>query len=125
MPYDLAPTFRGQFAKYSYKLTIGVQKLNRTTQLLRMPFRVYSLVDFEKYIPKSENPIEENLFGTKIDSNISLSQSGSETVNDSSDSFILLKDRPNPFLIVEKSEYENLEYALQILEDVCARMSTS
>ena len=121
----MAPTFRGQFAKYSYKLTIGVQKLNRTTQLLRMPFRVYSLVDFEKYIPKSENPIEENLFGTKIDSNISLSQSGSETVNDSSDSFILLKDRPNPFLIVEKSEYENLEYALQILEDVCARMSTS
>lgn len=32
---------------------------------------------------------------------------------------------PNPFEIVEKSEYENLEYALQILEDMTARMNTS
>lgn len=31
----------------------------------------------------------------------------------------------NPFEIVEKSEYENLEYALQILEDMTARMNTS
>ena len=32
---------------------------------------------------------------------------------------------PNPFEIIEKSEYENLEYALQILEDMTARMNTS
>ena len=43
LPYDLAPTFRGQFARYTYKLTIGVQKLHRNTQLLRLPFKVYSL----------------------------------------------------------------------------------
>jgi len=43
LPYDLAPTFRGQFARYTYKLTIGIQKLHRSTQLLRLPFKVYSL----------------------------------------------------------------------------------
>jgi len=32
---------------------------------------------------------------------------------------------PNPFEIVERSEFENLEYALQILEDMTARMNTS
>jgi hypothetical protein len=31
----------------------------------------------------------------------------------------------NPFKIEEKSEYENLEYALQILEDLTARMNIS
>lgn len=86
---------------------------------------MYSLLDFEKYIPRIENQVEENIFGTKRDSIVSLSQSGSEAINDTSDSFEALRDQPNPFLIVEKSEYENLEYALQILEDVCARMSTS
>lgn len=125
LPYDLAPTFRGQFAKYTYKLTIGVQKLNRTTQLLRLPFRVYSLMDFEKYIPKPDfnTTVEENFFESKKDSVISLNQS--ETLNDISDSFENLNEQPNPFVIVEKSEYENLEYALQVLEDVCARMSSS
>lgn len=44
LPYDLAPTFRGQFAKYAYKVTIGAQKLNKNTQLLRLPFKVYSLL---------------------------------------------------------------------------------
>ena len=44
LPYDLAPSFRGQFARYTYKLTIGAQKLNRNTQLLRLPFKVYSLL---------------------------------------------------------------------------------
>lgn len=35
------------------------------------------------------------------------------------------KMEPNPFEIVEKSDYENLEYALQVLEDMTARMNTS
>lgn len=116
LPYDLAPTFRGQFAKYSYKLTIGIQKLNSTTQLLRLPFRVYSLLEFEKFIPKLGPEYNEDS-----------SKDGIITITDSvgdSDSFD--EDlSPNPFEIVEKSEYENLEYALQILEDLSARMNTS
>ena len=31
----------------------------------------------------------------------------------------------NPFEVVERSEFENLEYALQVLEDMTARMNTS
>jgi len=62
LPYDLAPTFRGQFAKYTYKLTIGVQRVGgRSTQMLRLPFRVYSLIDFvDRFIPKHESAFQEN-----------------------------------------------------------------
>ena len=76
--------------------------------MIRLPFRVYSLLDFEKYIPKTENIF----FQTEINNEIST------TIEN-------LKEKSNPFLIVEKSEFENLEYALQILEDICARMSSS
>ena len=110
LPFDLAPTFRGQFAKYTYKLTIGVQKLNRTTQLLRLPFKVYSLLDFDRYIPKLEQAEEDNVFGA----------SGKESIA-SIDSFDSEKFQNNPFKIVEKNDYQNLEYALQILEDLTAR----
>ncbi len=97
---------KGQYAKYSYKLTIGIQKLSGNTQLLRLPFRVYSLLDFEKFIPKPESNLYENLNNLN---GYNLDQEQEE----------------NPFEVVEKSEYENLEYALQILEDLTARMSTS
>ena len=34
------PTFRGIYVKYSYKLTIGTQRVNCPTTLIRVPFRV-------------------------------------------------------------------------------------
>jgi RAB6A-GEF complex partner protein 2 len=37
------PTFRGIYAKYSYKLTIGTQRVNCPTTLIRVPFRVLVL----------------------------------------------------------------------------------
>lgn len=117
LPYDLAPTFRGQFAKYSYKLTIGVQKLNSTTQLLRLPFRVYSLLDFERFIPKLETAV--NAVSSEVIVEIQ------DTVGDDYEEDSNEKSGPNPFEIVERSEYENLEYALQILEDMTARMNTN
>ena len=37
------PTFRGNYVKYSYKLTIGTQRVNCPTTLIRVPFRVLVL----------------------------------------------------------------------------------
>ncbi|RNA29447.1 RAB6A-GEF complex partner 2-like isoform X1 [Brachionus plicatilis] len=116
LPYDLAPTFRGQFARYSYKLTIGVQKLNGSTQLLRLPFRVYSLMDFDKYIPSMANLGGEYDYTEKRDSIVSQSADV--------DSFDSSYELPNPFKIDEKNGYEELEYALQVLEDLTARMNS-
>lgn len=37
---NVPPTFRGIYVKYSYKLTIGTQRVNCPTSLIRVPFRV-------------------------------------------------------------------------------------
>lgn len=120
LPYDLAPTFRGQFAKYSYKLTIGVQKMSGSTQLLRLPFRVYSLLDFEKFIPKLELLSAQAIMNEPAVISITDDVGDGPVTSEDED-----RNVPNPFEIVEKSEYENLEYALQILEDMTARMNTN
>ncbi|OWF54079.1 RAB6A-GEF complex partner protein 2-like [Mizuhopecten yessoensis] len=43
IPSDAPPSYRGQAVKYSYKLTIGTQKFDHPTKLLRIPFRVLVL----------------------------------------------------------------------------------
>jgi hypothetical protein len=76
------------------------------------------LLDFEKYIPKPD--FFTNGFDADIRNETSiLSISDNTAHNDNT------ANDDDPFKIIEKSEYENLEYALQILEDLSARMSTS
>ncbi|XP_023246479.1 RAB6A-GEF complex partner protein 2-like [Copidosoma floridanum] len=43
IPSDSPPSYRGQAVKYSYKITIGAQRVNSPIKLLRIPFRVLSL----------------------------------------------------------------------------------
>jgi len=43
IPSDAPPSYRGQAVKYSYKITIGTQRVNTVIKLLRVPFRVLSL----------------------------------------------------------------------------------
>ena len=124
LPYDLAPTFRGQYAKYSYKITIGVQKLNKHTQLLRLPFRVYSLLDFEKYIPKQQlsfdNDYECYNNNSRSESIISITDSVNNNSTAAGDNTVFSFDTvtlaakenfnissiKNPFKIEQKSDYE-------------------
>ena len=40
IPLDAPPSFRGSSVKYSYKITVGTQKFDCPTKLLRVPFRV-------------------------------------------------------------------------------------
>ncbi|XP_003397445.1 RAB6A-GEF complex partner protein 2 isoform X1 [Bombus terrestris] len=43
IPSDAPPSYRGHAVKYSYKITIGTQRVNTAIKLLRVPFRVLSL----------------------------------------------------------------------------------
>lgn len=40
LPNESPPSYRGQLVKYSYKITIGTQRVNCPIQLLRVPLRV-------------------------------------------------------------------------------------
>ncbi|CAH1795751.1 unnamed protein product [Owenia fusiformis] len=40
IPLDAPPSFRGTAVKYSYKITVGTQRLDSPIKLLRVPFRV-------------------------------------------------------------------------------------
>lgn len=57
IPADSPPSYKGQAVKYSYKITIGAQKLNHPTRLIRIPFRVmvlYGLNDISVYTEAEE-----------------------------------------------------------------------
>lgn len=43
VPHTASPTYRGTSVKYSYKVTIGTQRLNCQTSMLRVPIRVLSI----------------------------------------------------------------------------------
>ncbi|XP_053989101.1 RAB6A-GEF complex partner protein 2 isoform X2 [Hylaeus anthracinus] len=43
IPSDAPPSYRGHAIKYSYKITVGTQRVNTAIKLLRVPFRVLSL----------------------------------------------------------------------------------
>jgi len=43
IPHSASPTYRGTAVKYSYKVTIGTQRLNCQTSMLRVPIRVLSI----------------------------------------------------------------------------------
>ena len=40
IPSDSPPSYRGQLVKYSYKITIGTQRVNSPIKFLRVPIRV-------------------------------------------------------------------------------------
>jgi hypothetical protein len=82
-----------------YKITIGTQQLNCSTQLLRVPFRVITIKDFNKHLAKynRENSVStEKTYESDLDLN-------------------------NPFIIIEKNKEDNLEYILEVLQDLTAK----
>ncbi|XP_035666697.1 RAB6A-GEF complex partner protein 2-like isoform X1 [Branchiostoma floridae] len=64
IPREAPPSYRGHSVKYSYKVTIGTQRVGAPTKLLRVPFRVlvvYDLGDPTVYeeVPPSNPFLEE------------------------------------------------------------------
>ncbi|CAH1254897.1 RGP1 [Branchiostoma lanceolatum] len=45
IPREAPPSYRGHSVKYSYKVTIGTQRVGAPTKLLRVPFRVLVVYD--------------------------------------------------------------------------------
>ncbi|KAG8281116.1 Golgi membrane exchange factor (Ric1p-Rgp1p) subunit, partial [Homalodisca vitripennis] len=43
LPLEALPSYRGQLVKYSYKITIGSQRVNGIVKLLRVPLRVLDI----------------------------------------------------------------------------------
>lgn len=108
------PTFRGIYVKYSYKLTIGTQRVNCPTTLIRVPFRVlvipgkssikelidqlFSFVDLDKYIRQEKAVIAASQPGTKVD---------------------------NPFVCSSRTEIDSLTTALDALQILTSRAHQS
>lgn len=45
IPSDSPPSYRGQLVKYSYKITVGTQRVNSPVKLLYVPIRVLPLYE--------------------------------------------------------------------------------
>ncbi|CAG9760219.1 unnamed protein product [Ceutorhynchus assimilis] len=45
VPTDSPPSYRGQLVKYSYKITIGMQKINTPIKQMKVPIRVLPLAE--------------------------------------------------------------------------------
>ncbi|CAF1635875.1 unnamed protein product [Rotaria magnacalcarata] len=88
------PTFRGNYVKYSYKLTIGTQRVNHPTTLIRVPFRVLVVPDLDKYIRQDKVAIASSQPGTKVD---------------------------NPFVCPNRTEIDSLTTALDALQILTSR----
>jgi len=43
IPENGPPSWSGRLVRYSYKLTVGAQRLSGTVQMLRIPFTVLKL----------------------------------------------------------------------------------
>lgn len=93
LPSDAPPSYRGQLVKYSYKITIGTQKVNSPIKLLRVPLRV---------LPISTLGL--------VDMNV--------LCNDTSEELT----PANPFMETTQRETP-LDVALQALQNITARRS--
>lgn len=91
IPSESPPSYRGQLVKYSYKITIGTQRVNSQIKLLRVPIRVLPLCD-------------------------TLLNDAVVMCNDTTDELT----PANPFLEIRKKE-SPLEIALQSLQNITAR----
>ncbi|XP_056648114.1 RAB6A-GEF complex partner protein 2 [Diorhabda sublineata] len=91
IPNDSPPSYRGQLVKYSYKITIGTQRVNSQIKLLRVPIRVL--------------PLCETLMNDAV-----------AMCNDTTEELT----PANPFLEIRKKE-SPLEIALQSLQNITAR----
>lgn len=57
IPHQSPPTYRGNAVKYSYKLTIGAQRVTSKISMIRIPFRVMSV---DGYCPDTNEDREDS-----------------------------------------------------------------
>ncbi|CAH2011050.1 unnamed protein product [Acanthoscelides obtectus] len=91
IPSDSPPSYRGQLVKYSYKITVGTQRVSSPVKLLRVPIRVLPLC--EAFLTEA----------------VALCNDTTEELTPA-----------NPFLEIRQKE-RPLELALQSLQNITAR----
>ncbi|XP_014662258.1 PREDICTED: RAB6A-GEF complex partner protein 2-like isoform X2 [Priapulus caudatus] len=65
LPMDAPPSYKGQAVKYSYKITIGTQRVNSPIKLLRVPLRVLvvnGILEMKKQSEEQEPVTPSNPF---------------------------------------------------------------
>ncbi|XP_050297479.1 RAB6A-GEF complex partner protein 2 [Anthonomus grandis grandis] len=93
IPSDSAPSYRGQLVKYSYKITIGTQRVNSPVKLMRVPIRV---------LPIAEAAVLNEVVGALCN----------ETTEELTPA--------NPFLEIRQKE-KPVDLALESLQNITAR----
>jgi hypothetical protein len=103
-------------------------------QLLNKHFKYFLNIaflnlDFEKYIPRTIYSGDETQYNSRSESLMNVSISDGSVSNNNVENFFSFETKEssmkNPFKTEEKSDFENLEFALQILDDQSARMNPS
>lgn len=103
---EIPPSYRGQLVKYSYKITVGTQRVNSNIKLLRIPLRIL-VIDGSYYI-KIKLEVSHSKFLTR-----QIFSSGFPEVGACEDSIDLSPS--NPFLDICEKDKE-LEPTLQVLQ---------
>ncbi|CAK8693982.1 unnamed protein product [Clavelina lepadiformis] len=80
IPSDGAPTYKGPSCKYSYKLTVGTQRVGTTIKLLRIPFRVLVVYGLTEY-QLNEEQIPSNPFLERTKTKAELLDTASEILS--------------------------------------------
>ncbi|XP_064474963.1 RAB6A-GEF complex partner protein 2-like isoform X2 [Ornithodoros turicata] len=52
IPTSVPPSYKGQAVRYAYKITIGAQKVNALTKLLRIPIKVFVVKDLTEVLKR-------------------------------------------------------------------------
>ena len=62
IPVDAPPSYAGSLLKYSYKLTVSIQRVGGSIRQVRIPFRVLVLYGLCDYQGCEESPLPSNPF---------------------------------------------------------------
>lgn len=83
LPSNLPPSHRGRSCRYSYKLTIGTQRVGKSIQILRIPFRVLVIYGLTEYLMNQSNQpnIPSNPFLEDPASKLDLQEIASDLLN--------------------------------------------
>ncbi|XP_022644969.1 RAB6A-GEF complex partner protein 2-like [Varroa jacobsoni] len=115
LPPGLPPSYKGQMVKYSYKISIGTQKINAASKLFKIPLKVFCIVDFAYSNSEcSLNHTKQKSFGGDNNNNSGSGTNNNGNTNNQQNSY-----GNNPFLspLIRPSL---AECAMEYLEDVTA-----
>lgn len=108
LPSTLPPSYKGQMVRYSHKISIGTQKMNASSKLVKIPLKVFHIADFN--YPSLDATSYPGSGGDSLNNNSTSRQNCSAKIADHTS---------NPF-ISPPVKASLAECAMEYLEDVTA-----